>query len=374
MEAHGPRPSSPSSGQPPVAGSPAAAPVSRSPNSVPVASTPTAATGAPEASTTALEGNATVAEAAIAAGPGQLGLPPVPATSTSPGSVAPGVATTATTDTGSPDGDVSSPDADVSAVIGHVVQDTESPDGAGEIPGRGASAATPSGSPAIAHAAPKSTSDAVQIAVPTHGGSATEPAGSHGATAPADAVNVRGSTPLPTPHLTDQIPLASSDALRGAPSVQRVGEPAAPAAPSASSVAQQAKTALDVDGLSGSISRPLSDGNGAYTVTVALHPSELGHVQAVMSLDGNDLQVSLTAQTQAGHDALANATEALKNQLGRGGVNVNVTLRDPGSQSGGEERHRRPATSGAGSFITGDSATETPLPFGLVAGQIHLVL
>ena len=129
-----------------------------------------------------------------------------------------------------------------------------------------------------------------------------------------------------------------------------------------------------MDGLSGSISRPLSDGNGTYTVTVALHPPELGHLQAVVSLDGNDLQVSLTAQTQTGHDALANATEALKNQLARGGVNVNVTLRDPGSQSGGEERYRPPTTSGDGSFITEGTAAETPLSSGLVAGQIHLVL
>jgi flagellar hook-length control protein FliK len=169
----------------------------------------------------------------------------------------------------------------------------------------------------------------------------------------------------------NESPLAPSDASRGVASVVRAG---ASSAPSAASAAAQAASLLDVDGLSGSISRPLSDGNGTYTVTVALHPPELGHVQAVVSLDGNDLSVALTAQTQTGHDALANAADALKNQLARGGVNVNVTLRDPGSQGGAQERYRPSTTSGSGPFITEGAPSESPLPSGLVAGQIHLVL
>jgi flagellar hook-length control protein FliK len=140
-------------------------------------------------------------------------------------------------------------------------------------------------------------------------------------------------------------------------------------------MAQQAASSLDVDDLSTSISRPLSDGNGTYTVTVALHPPELGHLQAVLSLDGNDLSVSLAAQTQTGHDAVANAAEALKNQLARGGINVNVTLRDPGSQAGGDERYRPPTSTGtAGPLVTESATSETPLSSGLVSGQIHLVL
>jgi flagellar hook-length control protein FliK len=140
-------------------------------------------------------------------------------------------------------------------------------------------------------------------------------------------------------------------------------------------MAQQAASALDVDDLSASISRPLTDGNGTYTVTVALHPPELGHLQAVLSLDGNDLSVSLAAQTQTGHDAMANATEALRNQLARGGVYVNVTLRDPGSQPGGDERYRPPTSTGvAGALMSESAAAETPLSSGLVSGQIHLVL
>ena len=216
------------------------------------------------------------------------------------------------------------------------------------------------------------SSPAAVVASP-HGGAGTEPAVGHGSQASAEVASAPGpaSTSTPVPHPNNQSTLAPTDALRAVTSVPRPGEPAAP---STQSVAAPGAGALDVEGLSGSISRPLSDGNGTYTVTVALHPPELGHLQAVVSLEGNDLQVSLTAQTQTGHDALANATDALKDQLARGGVNVNVTLRDPGSQSGGEERYRPPTTSGDGSFVTGGTTAETTLSSGLVSGQIHLVL
>ena len=52
-----------------------------------------------------------------------------------------------------------------------------------------------------------------------------------------------------------------------------------------------------------------------------------------------------------------------------------VTLRDPGSQAGGDERYR-PPTSGstAAAFGTESAATVTPVSSGLVSGQIHLVL
>jgi hypothetical protein len=127
---------------------------------------------------------------------------------------------------------------------------------------------------------------------------------------------------------------------------------------------------LDVDGLSGALSRPLSDGNGAYTITVAMHPPELGHLQAVMSLDGNDLQVSITAQTQKGHDALSEAADALKNQLARGGVNVSVSLRDPGSRPDADQRRHGSRSDRDLVVPTEEPALSSAMP----SGQIHLVL
>jgi flagellar hook-length control protein FliK len=372
VPAHGARPLSSPASQSPGAGGPGTDPTSGSAVSVPAVAVSAAATDAPEASTADdREGGAPVVDGtAVDAVPASPLQSPMPAVSTSPETAAPGAATTttATVDKGSPDVALTSHGADLSAGVGQAVQNVGTGDGAGETPGPGASA-SPSGGTTSAGAAPKSTVESTAVAAPAHEG-ATTPSVAHEAPAPADGASVTGST-LTVPRLMDQSPLAQSDAVRAAPSSLHVG---APTATFASSVAQQAVSALDVEDLSGSISRPLSDGNGTYTVTVALHPSELGHLQAVMSLAGNELQVSLTAQTQIGHDALANATEALKDQLGRGGVNVNVTLRDPGSQSGGEERYRPPSPAGAGSFMAGSSSAEPSVPSGLVAGQIHLVL
>ncbi len=175
-------------------------------------------------------------------------------------------------------------------------------------------------------------------------------------------------TPAPLPHLLPESPLAPSGAPRAAGAVLPVGGAAAPSAPT---MAQQAASSLDVDDLSGSISRPLSDGNGTYTVTVAMHPPELGHLQAVLSLDGNDLQVSLTAQTQTGHDALADATDALKNQLSRGGVNVNVPCAIPGRRSEGTTGLPAPTSRAPGpSSPRARQGNATPVR--LVSGQIHL--
>ena len=371
-QADGRDPSSPSSGQlPAAAGSPAAAPVSEPAGSVAAAAAD--ATGAPDSSTPSAEGDPTVEEAVRSAGPGHPAPLSPHAAATTPAETDPSeLATTTPTDAGPADDGTATTTADAEAV-----PPTGSQDRADNGPGLAVSDATTPGATAATAttglAAPKPGLPTLTGAAAAHGGATTEAAPVHAAPAPAEAAAALRSvaTPTPVPHLMNESPLAPSDASRGVASVSRAGASAAPSAPSA---AAQAASSLDVDGLSGSISRPLSDGNGAYTVTVALHPPELGHVQAVMSLDGNDLSVSLSAQTQTGHDALANAADALKNQLARGGVNVNVTLRDPGSQGGAEERYRPSTTSGHGPFITESTATESPLPSGLVAGQIHLVL
>ncbi len=130
---------------------------------------------------------------------------------------------------------------------------------------------------------------------------------------------------------------------------------------------------LDVSGLSSAISRPVSGGDGTYSVTVAMHPAGLGHVQAVMSLTGSELQVSLTPETDHGHAALAGAVNDLKNELARGGVNVNIDLRHSQSQTSSDDR--RPKTSDTQARPTERTATfVTPTSTARDAGQIHLML
>ena len=144
------------------------------------------------------------------------------------------------------------------------------------------------------------------------------------------------------------------------------------AAPSASS-SEVESSLLDVSDLASSISQATLGPDGNYTINVAMHPSDLGHVQAVVSLSGADLHVAITPQTPLGHAALASAVESLKSELSRSGLNVNVSLRDPESQSGrGHETAPRAV------------ANETDLPIAeseapsvsesLTVSQIHLIL
>jgi flagellar hook-length control protein FliK len=324
-----------------------------------------------EPSTPVPEGGAAVQEPEVAAGPAHAThahLATVATTSTSTAAAAP-----ATADASGPGAtDAGAPGAAASTAGTQAVAGADPGDSAGAGSDGAAVSASPPAAPSpLLGSAP---SRSMAAALPTHDGEAGAPAAAATRVASMpEATGVPGPPPTtaPLPHLMPLSPPGQS----GSPRVGAASSVGGSAAPSAPTVAQQAASALDVDDLSASISRPLTDGNGTYTVTVALHPPELGHVQAVLSLDGNDLSVSLAAQTQTGHDAMANATEALKNQLARGGVNVNVTLRDPGSQAGGDERNR-PNTPGSTAAALGSesAATVAPVSSGLVAGQIHLVL
>ena len=95
---------------------------------------------------------------------------------------------------------------------------------------------------------------------------------------------------------------------------------------------------LDISDLAASISRPLAGGNGDYSVQVSLHPPELGEVRALLSLQGDVLHVTLTPEHPSGFDALSDAMPTLHEQLAGGGVEVHVTLGQPGDPEGGDGR------------------------------------
>lgn len=133
-----------------------------------------------------------------------------------------------------------------------------------------------------------------------------------------------------------------------------------------------AATSLNINALAGSISGALLDANGTYTVTLAMHPSELGHVQAVMSLNGTELHVALNAQSATGHQALANALENLKSELSQGGMNVNVSLRDPSSDQ--RQESATPSRAANNDVVMTDDVT-SPLVSPLsVTSHINLIL
>jgi hypothetical protein len=134
---------------------------------------------------------------------------------------------------------------------------------------------------------------------------------------------------------------------------------------------------LDVSGLAAAISRPLAAGNGDYSVQVSLHPPELGEVRALLSLQGDVLHVTLTPEHSEGYEALADAMPALSEQLGGGGVQVNVTLGHPGDPPGGDGGRE----GDSGPAGTEPSGAATPVAPSSVAptrsgapGRIHLIL
>jgi flagellar hook-length control protein FliK len=134
---------------------------------------------------------------------------------------------------------------------------------------------------------------------------------------------------------------------------------------------------LDISDLAASISRPLAGGNGEYSVQVSLHPPELGEVRALLSLQGDVLHVTLTPEHPSGFDALSDAMPALREQLAGGGVEVNVTLGQPGDTQG--EEGWRPAQPGPSVTSPSDDAAPavTPPAFAMHSGspgRIHLVL
>jgi hypothetical protein len=132
---------------------------------------------------------------------------------------------------------------------------------------------------------------------------------------------------------------------------------------------------LDIGDLAASISRPLAAGSGDYSVQVSLHPPELGQVRALLSLQGDVLHVTLTPEHASGFDALADALPALHDQLAGGGVEVHVSLGQPGEHPGGEGG----AGSDAGSVAT-TLSEDASHPVSAVPtisgdpGRIHLIL
>ncbi len=134
---------------------------------------------------------------------------------------------------------------------------------------------------------------------------------------------------------------------------------------------------IDIGGLAASISRPLAAGNGDYSVQVSLHPPEFGEVRALLSLQGDVLHVTLTPEHTAGHEAIADAMPALRDQLAGGGVEVNVTLGHPGDPRG-EDGDRRNSPGPDAARRTG-AAASIAIPTGVPStsddpGRIHLVL
>ncbi len=201
------------------------------------------------------------------------------------------------------------------------------------------------------------------------GKSVGDPGGGPGAANPLTA----GSGRHVAPCLEAGGPAERSDTA----SLQRVGPPLAipmvfhagvlAAEPSASGSVQ-----LDVSAVSQAVLQHISSGNGGHALILAMHPAALGHMEAVVSIGHEGIQVSLRPQTEAGHGALASSLDALKSELAQGGMNVSVTLRHPGSQP--QNGSWPSPTEPAHASESGPGATMQAAVVMSTGGQIHLVL
>jgi hypothetical protein len=107
--------------------------------------------------------------------------------------------------------------------------------------------------------------------------------------------------------------------------------------------------------LTATISQPRQLGDGVYQLRAALTPPALGHVDAVVKVDGADIEVVLTAHTAIGHQELAGHLDQLRQALSQGtGGDVRLTLSDRGTDNGRSGTRYPPAPS--------LPSTETPRP------------
>lgn len=130
---------------------------------------------------------------------------------------------------------------------------------------------------------------------------------------------------------------------------------------------------FDINHFSEAISRPLVSGSGLYRVSVSLHPAELGQVSALLTLDKNNLLVTITPQTQAGHQALSESIKDLEQSLSSNGLRVSVTLSDssPNREDQGWSP-RSPSTRNVS--LAGAEVSEMVEVRTKELGQIHIVL
>jgi flagellar hook-length control protein FliK len=110
--------------------------------------------------------------------------------------------------------------------------------------------------------------------------------------------------------------------------------------------------------------------NGAQTVSISLHPAELGEVHVAMNITDGQMTVRLIAATPEGAAAIRSSLSDLQSQLSSDGQHTTVFLDGNGLSSGqqgagqqqwsGTQSHESATGSALGAEVaTGDSAITT---------------
>jgi flagellar hook-length control protein FliK len=127
--------------------------------------------------------------------------------------------------------------------------------------------------------------------------------------------------------------------------------------------------------LTAAISKPLNEGSGVYSVTAMLNPPSLGHVQAVVKVDGTNVNVSIVAHTPEGHHAIAGHLDELRQELQTRGGDVQLSLSDGGSRAKQHGETEPPVASGEDAADSEDAGTLLPTAVPAQAGKsLHVIL
>jgi flagellar hook-length control protein FliK len=169
-----------------------------------------------------------------------------------------------------------------------------------------------------------------------------KPAGDLTPTVAAPADPARAAA---TPAAETAVPVSSVDGQRpAAPEVATVpvqgvqapagAAPAAPVAPAAAP--ERATPAPPAQQLAAEIV-PLRDKQGEHTLTIALHPADLGPVTVTARVHGADIQLDLGGATEGGREAIRAALPELRRELERAGF-TSCLLDTNAGGSAGERR------------------------------------
>jgi flagellar hook-length control protein FliK len=120
---------------------------------------------------------------------------------------------------------------------------------------------------------------------------------------------------------------------------------------------------------------PLRDKNGEHSLTVSLHPVDLGPITVTARIQGTDIHLDLGGATESGREALRNALPDLRRELERAGF-TSCLLDSNAGGSTGERRMPwqlpRDAGQGSGPASSVTGADLAPVRSRTGAGQLDL--
>ncbi len=121
--------------------------------------------------------------------------------------------------------------------------------------------------------------------------------------------------------------------------------------------------------LTATLSKPLSEGNGTYSVTAMLNPPSLGHMQAVVKVDGTNVNVAIVAHTPRRPSRIAAHLDELRTELQAHGGDVQLSLSDGGAKGGRRDRSEPPPAATQESEQPTLSSSALPRSRGQVAAR-----